>query len=164
MLVIATDATVQSHAYAAACRAQGLRALEKACPLLVPLVEEGWTAHPVTEEVIRIYLAELRAEAAAQGLKHDTLVLGCTHYPLLRPLIERNVSAGVRVIDSAEAAAEAAVRLFNGRAAPVAPPLETPSVPQVRCFATDSVDKFERLGSRFLGRPTGNVELVDLGG
>ena len=102
VLVIATDATVQSHAYAAACRAHGLRALEKACPLLVPLVEEGWTDHPVTEQVIRIYLDELNAEAAAAGLNPDTLVLGCTHYPLLRPLIEAAVPSGIRVIDSAE--------------------------------------------------------------
>ncbi len=64
VLVIATDATVQSHAYAAACRTRGLRALEKACPLLVPLVEEGWTDHPVTAEVFRIYLDELLAEAS----------------------------------------------------------------------------------------------------
>ena len=117
VLVIATDATVQSHAYTAACRALGLRAIEKACPLLVPLVEEGWTDHGVTAEVIRIYLAELTAEAAAQGLNPDALVLGCTHYPLLRALLERAVPAGMRVIDSAEAAAQAAVRLFNGRAA-----------------------------------------------
>jgi glutamate racemase len=167
VLVIATDATVHSHAYAAACRARGLRALEKACPLLVPLVEEGWTDHVVTAEVIRIYLDELNAEAAAQGMKPDTLVLGCTHYPLLRPLIEKAVPAGVRVIDSAEAAAEAAVRLFNGRAAPATGEREleeTSPVTQLRCFATDSVEKFERLGSRFLGRPTGEVELVDLGG
>ena len=80
--MIATDATVHSHAYAAACQAQGLRALEKACPLLVPLVEEGWTRHPVTAQVIRIYLDELLTEAAAKGLDPDTLVLGCTHYPL----------------------------------------------------------------------------------
>ncbi len=91
VLVIATDATVQSHAYAAACQAQGLRALEKACPLLVPLVEEGWTRHPVTAQVIRIYLDELLAEAAAKSLNPDTLVLGCTHYPLLRELIEQAV-------------------------------------------------------------------------
>jgi len=159
VLVIATDATVRSHAYAAACRAQGLRALEKACPLLVPLVEEGWTNHPVTAEVIRIYLEELNAEAARQGLNPDTLVLGCTHYPLLRPLIERAVPAGMRVIDSAEAAAEAALRLFGQFHAESLPPAA-----QIRCFATDSVDKFERLGSSFLGRPTGKVELVDLGG
>ena len=68
VLVIATEATVQSHAYAAACSAHGLRAIEKACPLLVPLVEEGWIDHPVTAEVIEIYLNELRAEAAAHGM------------------------------------------------------------------------------------------------
>jgi len=167
VLVIATDATVHSHAYAAACRAHGLRALEKACPLLVPLVEEGWIDHPVTAQVIRIYLDELNAEAAAQGLRPDTLVLGCTHYPLLRPLIARAVPAGMAVIDSAEAAAEAAVRQFSppSAQAPCAqvPSAQVPSA-QIRCFATDSVEKFERLGSRFLNQPTGKVELVDLGG
>jgi glutamate racemase len=164
VLVIATDATVQSHAYAAACRAQGLRALEKACPLLVPLVEEGWTDQPVTAEVIRIYLNELNAEAAALGLNPDTLVLGCTHYPLLRPLIERAVPAGIRVIDSAEAAAEAAVRQFGGGIALERTAGQEARNGVLRCFATDSVEKFERLGSRFLDRPVGKVELVDLGG
>ena len=160
VLVIATDATVQSHAYAAACQALGLRALEKACPLLVPLVEEGWTDHPVTAQVILVYLDELLAEAAGAGLNPDTLVLGCTHYPLLRPLLEQAVPAGMRVIDSAEAAAEAVVRHF-----PMEKSEERPLTAQVvRCFATDSVEKFERLGSRFLELPVGKVELVDLGG
>ena len=157
--MIATDATVQSHAYAAACRAQGLRALEKACPLLVPLVEEGWTGHPVTAQVIDVYLEELRAQAREEGLRYDTLVLGCTHYPLLRPMLQQAVTPGVQVIDSAEATADAAVRLFGQEHA-----VHQPATAEVRCFATDSVDKFERLGSRFLGRPTGKVELVDLGG
>ena len=183
VLVIATGATVESHAYAAACRARGMRALEKACPLLVPLVEEGWTgplvaagadteasavqaasAPPqiaVTAEVIRIYLAELTTEAAAQGMNPDTLVLGCTHYPLLRPLIERAVPAGMHVIDSAEAAAEAAALLFNLQDTKKHSP--TAQV-QIRCFATDSVEKFERLGSRFLNQPTGKVKLVDMSG
>jgi glutamate racemase len=166
VLVIATEATVQSQAYTEACRAQGLRALEKACPLLVPLVEEGWTDHPVTAEVIDIYLNELRAEAASLGMNPDTLVLGCTHYPLLRPLIERAVRQGVKVIDSAEAAAQAAVELCNGglggrvAQAVAGATAET----EVRCFATDSVEKFQRLGSRFLERPVGQVELIDLGG
>jgi glutamate racemase len=166
VLVIATEATVHSHAYATSCRAQGLRALEKACPLLVPLVEEGWTDHPVTAEIIDIYLNELRAEAAAQGLRPDTLVLGCTHYPLLRPLIEHAVRPGVKVIDSAEAAAQAAVELFNGRLGGRVAPAAAGAAAQteVRCFATDSVEKFERLGSRFLARPVGHVELIDLGG
>jgi glutamate racemase len=163
VLVIATDATVHSHAYAAACKAHGLRALEKACPLLVPLVEEGWTDHTVTAEVIRIYLDELNAEAAAEGLKPDTLVLGCTHYPLLRPLIERAVPAGMLVIDSAEAAADAAVRQFGGSMQASAAGAQARET-ELRCFATDSVEKFERIGSRFLGRPVGEVELVDLGG
>ena len=163
MLVIATEATVHSHAYAAACQARGLRALEKACPLLVPLVEEGWTDHPVTAEVIDVYLNELRSEAAARGMNPDTLVLGCTHYPLLRPLFERAVRPGVKVIDSAEvrgAGCRGALQSAMPQRLARRWPLET----EVRCFATDSVEKFERLGSRFLGRPVGNVELVDLGG
>lgn len=166
VLVIATDATVQSRAYSAACQAQGLRTMEKACPLLVPLVEEGWTNHPVAAEVVRIYLEELFADSAAAGLNPDALVLGCTHYPLLRPLIEQAVARALRselrVIDSAEATADAAMKLINGGAAVT---LANPALPpEIRCFATDSVEKFERLGSRFLGRPVGRVELIDLGG
>jgi glutamate racemase len=177
VLVVATEATVHSHAYLAACRALGLRTLEKACPLLVPLVEEGWTNHPVTAEVIEIYLNELRAEAAAHGMDPDTLVLGCTHYPLLRSLFEGAVRPGARVIDSAESVAQAAVQLLNGNAgcpilsesAPAnAKRVGTKRAPapqtEIGCFATDSVDKFERIGSRFLGRPVGAVELIDLGG
>ena len=160
VLVIATDATVQSHAYAAACQQRGLRAIEKACPLLVPLVEEGWTHHPVTAEVFRIYLNELLSEASAQNLHPDTLVLGCTHYPLLRPLIEETVPQGMKVIDSAEATAAEAAQLFG--LASTSEPLSPCA--QIHCFATDSVEKFERLGSRFLGCPTGKVQLVDLGG
>lgn len=171
VLVIATEATVASHAYAAACRNQGLRGVEKACPLLVPLVEEGWVDHPVTAEVAKIYLTEVLKEAQDSGQNPDTLVLGCTHYPLLRPLLQRTINeltgsgitgaASVRVIDSAEATAEEAakqVRQLNGNRTPA-----SISSPQIRCFATDSVEKFERLGSRFLGIPVGHVELVDLG-
>jgi len=164
VLVIATDATVQSHAYTAACLGQGLRAFEMACPLLVPLVEEGWTNHAVTAEVIQIYLHALLATARTGGFTPDTLVLGCTHYPLLRPTIEQTVAriapAPMQVIDSAESTAEAAARLLAGQAAEAVE--KGPA--QIRCFATDSVDKFERLGSRFLGQPVGRVELVDLGG
>jgi glutamate racemase len=174
VLVIATDATVHSHAYKAACAAKNLRAYEKACPLLVPLVEEGWINHHVTDAVVRIYLGELTSDAAAAGMTADTLVLGCTHYPLLRPLIERAAPRGITVIDSAESTAEAAARLINTgchiqpgdaqAASGSAGSHPTIVEPEIHCFATDSVDKFERLGSRFLGRPTGKVELVDLGG
>jgi glutamate racemase len=77
----------------------------------------------------------------------------------LRPLLERAVPAGMRVIDSAEAASEAAARLFG-----LQDRVDPPSSTQIDCFATDSVEKFERLGSKFLGQPTGKVKLVDMSG
>lgn len=161
ILVIGTDATIASHAYAAACRERGLRALEKACPLLVPLVEEGWVDHPVTAEVIRIYLTELLEQAQEEALDPDTLVLGCTHYPLLRPMMEAAVAPAITVIDSAEATASQTARLLAGHRG-----LYGESVGAKRClfFATDSVAKFRRLGPRFLGSAIDEVELVDLGG
>jgi glutamate racemase len=161
VLVMATAATVESHAYAAACRERGMYAIEKASPLLVPLVEEGWVDHPVTEEVLRIYLSELLEESNRTGLQPDTLVLGCTHYPLLRANFERALPASIRVIDSAEVTA-----------AQVAAALCLPDDPcnpdgnsrTRRFYATDSVTKFRNLGSRFLGQPIDHVELIDLGG
>ena len=155
VLVIATDATVESHAYEQACAERKLRALEKACPLLVPLVEEGWIEHPVTLEVLRIYLSGLLEDARAADLKPDTLVLGCTHYPLLRQQIERTVP-DLRVIDSAEATAEQV-------AAALAQDMHDNSGLR-KFYATDSVEKFRRLGSQFLGDDIDRVELVDLGG
>jgi glutamate racemase len=157
VLVMATAATVESHAYASACADRGVRALEKACPLLVPLVEEGWIEHPVTAEVLRIYLSELQEQARVAGMQADTLVLGCTHYPLLRKQIEGGVPQSLRVIDSAEVtAAQVRAKLGPGNG--------EGSQGKTCFFATDSVKKFQSLGSRFLGTPMDKVELVDLGG
>jgi glutamate racemase len=158
VLVIATAATVESHAYSAACRERGMRAYEKACPLLVPLVEEGWIDHPVTEEVLSIYLGELLRESLQAGLNPDTLVLGCTHYPLLRANIERKLPAGIQVIDSAEATA---AQVASALAAAIP---RAGQSPRRRFYATDSVNKFRNLGTRFLGEPIEHVELIDLGG
>jgi glutamate racemase len=156
VLVLATAATVQSHAYRDECASLGLHATEVACPLLVPLVEEGWTDHPVTRDVLRIYLAD----ALTQCSPHAVL-LGCTHYPLIARAIEqmlRELGCDAAVIDSAEATA-AAVSLALGTE------FATASAPaSFECFATDSVEKFQRLGSHFLGQPIPNVELLDLGG
>ena len=162
VLVIATAATVESHAYSAGCRERGLRAIEKACPLLVPLVEEGWIDHPVTREVTGIYLDDLLSHAVDAGMKADTLVLGCTHYPLLRSVIEdalrtHPTGQAVRVIDSAHVTAEQV-------ASRLALASDGKREPAVRFYATDSVVKFRTLGTRFLGRPIDGVELIDLGG
>ena len=156
VLVIATNATVQSHAYKAACGERGLRAFEKACPLLVPLVEEGWIEHPVTLEVLRIYLLELLEQARQAQLTPDTLVLGCTHYPLLRTQIERTVPA-LRVIDSAEVTALQVAAALNEET-------EIRGAGLRRFYATDSANKFRHLGTRFLGETIDGVGLVDLGG
>ena len=80
----------------------GIEAREKACPLLVPLVEEGWLEHPVTEQVARIYLDEAFANGVPSA---DVLVLGCTHYPLLKPLLRRVVPPRATIVDSAESTA-----------------------------------------------------------
>ena len=157
VLVLATSATVQSHAYREACAAVGLRATELACPLLVPLVEEGWIDHPVTKEVLRIYLSEALAKCAPQAV-----LLGCTHYPLIAGAIEetlRGLGSQAVVIDSAEAtAAAASAALVSQRES------KPDSLATFECFATDSVEKFQRLGSLFLRQPIGRVHHLDLGG
>ena len=151
--VIATEATVASHAYEKALGVQGIQSTEKACPLLVPLVEEGWIDHPVTEQVAHIYIDEVFRNGAVGA---DVLLLGCTHYPLLRPMLRRIVPPQVQIVDSAESTAKAVAGCLK------APASEASG--HVRCFATDSVDKFRRLGGRFLGRPIEEIELIDIEG
>ena len=155
VLVLATSATTQSHAYARALNTLGLRATEKACPLLVPLIEEGWTSHSVTAEVLRIYLLEALAEAPDASI----LLLGCTHYPLLRPLLNTTLHElhhPMHVIDSAESTAKAVATYL--------PSSTTHTPPTCTFYATDSIEKFGRLGSAFLGQPLNEVHLLDLGG
>lgn len=160
ILVIGTEATVSSHAYRKALEGRGMEAREKACPLLVPLVEEGWVEHDVTEQVARIYLAE----AFTDGFeKADTLVLGCTHYPLLKSLFERVTPGHVEIVDSAESTARAVAAQFRELVPPSANEVEERrAAPRLRFFATDSTEKFQRLGERFLGHPIEHVEHVDL--
>ena len=168
-LVLATTATVGSHAYRDTCASFGLQATEKACPLLVPLVEEGWIDHPVTRDVLRIYLREALAVCSPASV-----LLGCTHYPLLAEPIRaalRELGSSAVVIDSAAATARAvAEALLAGRPwdreTSASTHARVDRVPDTHfeCFATDSVEKFARLGSLFLGRPIPDVRLLDLGG
>ncbi|CAN5606414.1 glutamate racemase [soil metagenome] len=159
VLVLATQATVQSHAYLAACTRHNLKATEKACPLLVPLVEEGWIDHPVTRDVLRIYLAEALATCTPTAV-----LLGCTHYPLLAGPIEqmlKELNSAATIIDSAEATAQAAATVAKSLAQPHS---VTTAPATFACYATDSVEKFARLGSHFLGQPIPQVHAIDLGG
>jgi len=158
-VVLGTQATIASHAYLKALAARGIEAREKACPLLVPLVEEGWIEHPVTEQVSRIYLDEAFSEGYESA---DTVVLGCTHYPLLKPLLRRLAPEHVAIIDSAQSTAQAVVKVL-GKAAPVDLALgERRHAPRLKFFATDSAEKFRCLGTRFLGHSIEEVVHVDL--
>ena len=159
VVAIGTEATVSSHAYHKALEARGVEAREKACPLLVPLVEEGWVEHPVTEQVARIYINEAFADDFRTA---DVLLLGCTHYPLIKPLLQRVLPANVTIVDSAESTANAVSKKLN--ITPLAAPVgeERRSHPRLRFYATDSVEKFRRLGSRFLGHSIEDVEHVNL--
>jgi glutamate racemase len=170
IVVIGTEATVSSHAYRKALEARELAAREKACPLLVPLVEEGWVEHPVTEQVARIYLGDAFADGFGEA---DVLVLGCTHYPLLKPLLRRVVPQHVKIVDSAESTAHAVAAQLrqilqrsesSGSEFPGSESKEQERrhAPRFKFFATDSVEKFRRLGERFLGHVIDDVMHVDL--
>jgi glutamate racemase len=160
IVVVGTEATVSSHAYRKALEARGLQAREKACPLLVPLVEEGWVEHPVTEQVARIYLSEAFADGFHDA---DTLVLGCTHYPLLKPLLKRVTPGHVTIVDSAESTARAVASHLQDLVSPATiAGDERRTAVRFKFFATDSTEKFKRLGERFLGHPIEGVEHVDL--
>jgi glutamate racemase len=127
----------------------------------VPLVEEGWTDHPVTDEVIRIYLNE----ALSAAPDSSTLLLGCTHYPLIEPAIRRvldGMGHRMEIVDSAKATAMATARLVAAKF----PDAEAAATENLHrsFYATDSVEKFQRLGTHFLGHAVERVQLVDLGG
>ncbi|MBV9179948.1 MAG: glutamate racemase, partial [Acidobacteria bacterium] len=143
VVVIGTEATISSHAYQKALLNCQVEAREKACPLLVPLIEEGWVDHPVTEQVAQLYLTE----AFNDGFRSaDVLLLGCTHYPLIKPLLRRVVPEGVRLVDSAESVAQAVSGLVaSGTADDGQLPARLVET-GTRFFVTDSEKKFQRLG------------------
>ena len=159
VVVIGTEATISSHAYRRALEARGVAVREKACPLFVPLVEEGWVEHPVTEQVARIYLSEAFSEDARDA---DVLVLGCTHYPLIKPLLRRAAPEHVAIVDSAESTAQDVARQLQIAPLPSSGASELRRVPQLKFFATDSAEKFRKMGTRFLGLPVDDVLHVDL--
>jgi glutamate racemase len=153
--VIGTAGTIASNAYAMAIKAlvPEARVEQMACPLFVPLVEEGWFDHPATALVAEEYLRGLRDAGVV------ALVLGCTHYPLLKPLLSQTMGPKVRLIDSAEETARAvAAELRHKR-------LEAPEGQPVthRFVVSDDEARFRVVGARFIGERLGKAEVVALG-
>lgn len=149
--VIGTEATVKSGAYAKALArlSRGTKTVAQACPLFVPLVEEGWWEGPVATETARRYLAPLKAA------RPDALILGCTHYPFLKKVIGRAIGPKVRLIDSAEETARETERVLSELG------LRAPRGRKGRreFYASDAPERFARLGRRLLGAAVGGVKL-----
>ena len=153
--VIGTAGTIRSGAYARAIKklAPDAIVVEQACPLLVPLVEEGWLDRPATRLIAEEYVAPL----AQRGI--DTLVLGCTHYPLLKPLLAEILGPSISLIDSAEeTAAQVARRLA---ASTLRAPEDAKS--HAHFVVSDAPESFERVGAAFLGERVRDIETVPLG-
>lgn len=158
--VIATEATVLSDAYAAAIRRTGVETeiFQAACPLFVPLAEEGWTREPETYSIARKYLQKLTGV--------DALVLGCTHYPILREVIQETVGANVLLIDSGVAAAEETAQLLIDKG--LANPDVIDSSERHLCddldhfYVTDAAERFARVAERFLGTKPAKLEAIEV--
>lgn len=153
--VIGTAGTIKSGAYERAIRDldSNIRVTPRACPLFVPLVEEGWTDHEATRLIAREYLEPML------GDEIDTLVLGCTHYPLLKPLLHEVLGPDVRLIDSAEETAAETARTLSAAHLSAA----TTADPAYRFIASDDPLQFLQLGQRFLGGTMEGVEIRTLG-
>ncbi len=151
--VIGTVGTISSNAYLRAIRRldPGARVEQQSCPLFVPLVEEGWFEHSATELVAREYLAPL--SQAGVG----SLVLGCTHYPLLKPLLQRVMGPGVALIDSALETAVEVARVLRDEGLAAAN-----GSGQHRFAVSDDPARFRQVGARFIGERLGDTEVVPM--
>ena len=159
-LVLATESTVKRHAYARAIRERAPEAQveEIACSLLVALAEEGWTDGSIAESIAREYVGPVFGRPLAD--QPDTVVLGCTHFPLVAGAIRKAVGSSPTIVDSASTTAEYVARMLADRNLSNA----ATSPGSVRLLATDGADRFAAVGGRFLGEPiaAGDVEIIDL--
>jgi len=151
--VIGTAGTVASGQYAATIQSldPDIEVFSKACPLFVPLAEEGWTDGEIPLAVARTYLADFALRDV------DTVVLGCTHYPLLKEAIGQALGGGVTLVDSAEATARAVCDVVAAMDMAAQPD----GSPTYRFLVSDAPDGFARIGRRFLGRDIGEIDWVD---
>jgi glutamate racemase len=149
--IIGTEGTIRSDAYSNAIMNSDpkIQVLSKACPLLVSLVEEGWEEHQISELIIREYLQSMQQEEI------DTLVLGCTHYPILKEVIEKIVGSNIKLVDSAEAVAANLKDML--------PNPETESTGTNKFYVSDNEDKFRQIATRILNREIEPLRRVSLG-
>ena len=150
--VVGTLTTINSGAYERAVSRHDpdITIVSRACPLFVPLVEEGWLDHPVTRMTAEEYLRPLLDDGI------DTLVLGCTHYPLLKPLLQEVAGPEVTLVDSAETMALQTAALL--RELSLASTRRAPA--DHHYYVTDVPQRFQQIGGSFLGRPLENVHVV----
>ncbi|HEX8267771.1 MAG TPA: glutamate racemase [Pyrinomonadaceae bacterium] len=163
--VIATEATIGSQAYSNAIKSFDSTAevVETACPLFVPLAEESWANEPETASIAAKYLTKIKEANVG------ALVLGCTHYPILRDVIQETVGASVKLIDSGEAAAETVENLLKNKNLAN---LTAAQISRQRSlcddldhfFVTDAAERFARVAERFLGSQPARLEAVELWG
>ncbi|CAN5660669.1 glutamate racemase [soil metagenome] len=161
--VIATEATVQSRAYSEAIRKVSEKAeiIETPCPLFVSLAEENWTQEPETYSIAKKYLQKI------VDAKVDALVLGCTHYPILRGVIQQTVGENVTLIDSGQATAEEVNKLLNEK--DLANPQKVKGERRLgddldHFYVTDAAERFARVAERFLGVKPAKLEAIEVFG
>ncbi|MDR1533375.1 MAG: glutamate racemase [Clostridiales bacterium] len=149
--VIATEATIRSGEYERRLRAArpGIEVYSKACPLFVPLVEEGWTSNQVAELTAREYLGDI----LERGI--DSLLLGCTHYPLLYGCIQKVAGPGVNIVNPAETAAETAAEFLDASGMRRV----SASAPQYAFYVSDDTSKFKRTCQLVMGTPYNAVKI-----
>ncbi len=159
--VIATEATVQSDAYAASIRQASVSAqiIQTACPLFVSLAEENWIKEPETFSIAKKYLQNIIE------FQPEALVLGCTHYPILREVIQQTVGENVKLIDSGEACAEEVEKLLNEKG--LANPNKVTGERRLcddldHFYVTDAAERFARVAERFLGAKPSKLEAIEL--
>lgn len=161
--VIATEATVASNAYSEAIKraSDSAEVLQVGCPLFVPLAEEGWTDEPETRSIASRYLAPMKDFAP------DALVLGCTHYPILREVIQQTIGENVTLIDSGEATAEEVEKLLTAKELANSNRIEGE---RRLCddldhfYVTDAAERFARVAERFLGSQPSKLEAIEVYG
>lgn len=152
--IIGTNATINNKAYSNEIRKLNpkIKVYEKACPLFVPIAEEGWINHKATELIAKEYLNELKIK------KIDSLVLGCTHYPILKDVIQKVVGKGVKLVDSGTPAARLVEEYLNGRG------LRNISnqIGKKEFYVSDIPSKFREIAERFLGKKITHLHKVEL--